>query len=90
MTAALASQSATRAFRGRTTGSSSWIRRLFPKLGGFLFWLIWPYIVAKQTEKYYFKYTGKEMPKDQVARLRNDLAKITGPITKADAPKASP
>jgi hypothetical protein len=57
-------------------GSSSWIRKLFPGFGAFLFWILWPWIVVKTTAKMYRKYTGDELPKDQAIQLRKDLAKI--------------
>jgi hypothetical protein len=50
-------------------------------LGVFLFWIIWPSIVARQTEKHYLKYTGKEMPKDRIVKLRKDLEQIKGELS---------
>jgi len=69
-------------FRSRIISSSSWIRRLFPTLGAFLFWRLWPYLVARKTQAYYFLYTGKHIPEERMKQFRQDLARITRDITK--------
>ena len=40
------------------------------------FWLLWPYIISRMTERYWLHFTGENMPRVQTARLRRDLAKI--------------
>lgn len=73
-----------RGFRSRIISRTSWITRLFPTLGAFLFWRLWPYLVARKTQVYYFLYTGRYIPPDRMKQFRKDLAMITRDITKPE------
>lgn len=56
--------------------------RRFPTAGSYVFWLIWPAIVAHLTAKMYKRHVGRDIPKERIRKLRKDLAGITGPIMK--------
>lgn len=48
------------------------------------FWFVWPFIVSMVTAKYWVKLTGEPMPKDQIKKLRKDLAGVTRGIAKRE------
>jgi hypothetical protein len=55
---------------------SSWLQKYFPSLGVFIFWTLWPYIVARVTRKMCLRYTGQRMTKEETVRLRKSLNQI--------------
>lgn len=63
---------------------------MFPSVWVFTFWLIWPYIVIKQTQKFWLLFTGQPMPEDRADKLRKDLADVTRGMTKDRAARTSP
>jgi hypothetical protein len=50
---------------------------VFPSLWAFTFWLLWPWIVTKYTQKFWLLFSGQVMPDDRVSRLRKELAAVT-------------
>jgi hypothetical protein len=38
--------------------------------------MLWPMIVARQTEKYWQRFTGQPMPPERALRLRQELTLV--------------
>jgi hypothetical protein len=81
------------AFPGSTSTSSSWVRDLFPRLGTFLLWLIFPWLVA-QTAHILFGRRYKLLPARQLARKTRAMMKPVSPnerpaMDNTDSPKSS-
>jgi hypothetical protein len=60
-----------------------------PRPWSFIFWLVFPYIVAKYVAKYWLLLTGDTMPPGQADRLRRKLAGITADIKEATTSETS-
>jgi hypothetical protein len=64
--------------------------RLFPSVGAFIFWLIWPYVITRIVGRAYLRFTGRALPKPQQEKLRRELARITRAIMKPKPPEKEP
>ena len=63
---------------------------MFPSAWAFTFWIIWPYIVVKQTQKFMLLLTGQRMAEDHADKLRRSLTEISRVIPKDRAARTPP
>lgn len=63
---------------------------MFPSAWAFTFWLIWPYIVVKQTQKFMQLLTGQRLAEEHADKLRRSLTEITRDIPKDRAAQTPP
>jgi hypothetical protein len=63
--------------------------RKMPKPWAFIFWFVFPYIVARYVAKYWLLLTGETMSPDHADRLRRKLARITDDIKEATTSETS-
>lgn len=42
----------------------------------FVFWMIWPYVMARVSQVIFLKFTGKVMPKETARSIQKDLRHI--------------
>jgi hypothetical protein len=63
---------------------------VFPSAWVFIFWLIWPRIVLKQTQKFMLLLGGQTMSEEHAEKLRSALTEITRAIPKDRAARTTP
>ncbi len=63
---------------------------LFPTLGHFLFWLLWPVVISRLTRLVCLQLTGRTLPRRKIIELRKYLAEFARGIMKEDPPKERP